>query len=339
MSTSLLQTVQLPVALPQQTATTLFDTPAFLDNWWTHLAPRFRLGHCFNGFVIHHKPVLKGLAHLRTLRLAGWNSALNQDLTTQRARTLLDLPAPMATGWDVFTLLWSQAREGLQAFDMLTQAGYTLTQTPAPTQYEVDLTLGWEGFLASRSAKTRRKIRAHLKQATPLRPHLQAFTGPRAIDTFFDLFFKHHMAYWDQKVGQSYFTHPAERQFIKAWAYTLAEKGQLCLDGLYLADTLVQLNVGVLTPTAYYGLLTINTGAHPDYYPGLLGVYLRLQQQMQAGQCQWFNLGAGESPFKQQTATHVIPCHQLKVINHRTWRGQMVGRLQNILASHHRLSQ
>jgi Acetyltransferase (GNAT) domain len=305
---------------PHQTDDQPYSSADFRACWWHYLAPKFKLKQAQEQLVVWQKPYLKGFVHLNELRQAGWNCSLNQDFTVTEAQTLLNLPTSMS--WDVFKVMWSTLRPHKQAFQTVTDAGYSALQKPALTQYEVDLSLGWEPYLASKSYKTRKKIRTLLKQADTMGAYLQPFDDPNAIEPFYDRFFKHHIEYWGQKAGGSYFTCPHERAFIQAWSLARAQQGQLVLDGLYMADQLVQMNMAILTPSTYYGLLTINTGTQLDYHPGLVGMYMRIQQQMAARQVPWFNLGAHDAEFKRQASTHIIPCNEWIVANPRSLRGR-----------------
>lgn len=298
-----------------------YESPVFYDAWWRFLAPRFNLVAREGPFVVCPKPVLGKFFSLKELLLAGWNNAWAQDLTPTRVDQLLALPPTL--GWDVFRMTWTEARAERQAFDRLAAAGYRLLQTPASPQYGVDLTTDWDGYLASVSANARKMIRRRLRRAEALSPELRTFEGPEAIETFFKIFFPLHLAYWDEKAGHSYFHDAHEQAFAIAWAEAQAEQGQLLLDGLYLDGALAQLSMSILTPTTHYWVLTINTGAHTDAYPGLLALYLRVQQEMRLGQRRLFNMGSGDYHYKQEAANVTIPCHELLVANPRSVWGKL----------------
>lgn len=298
-----------------------YESPSFYQTWWRFLAPRFPLGVRQGDFVVHHKPLLGQLFSLKELRMAGWNNAWNQELTPERVEQLLDFSKEAP--WDVFRMTWAEGLQDPAVFSRLAAAGMPTLQKPVSPQYGVDLTTGWEGYLASVSGNARKMIRRRLRRAEELNPQIRPFEGPEAIDTFFKIFFPLHLAYWDDKAGYSYFHDAHEQAFAIAWAQAQAEQGQLLLDGLYLGDELAQLSMSILTPTTHYWVLTINTGVHADAYPGLLALYLRVQQEMQLGQRRLFNMGSGDYHYKQEAANVLVPCHELWAANPRSVWGKL----------------
>ncbi len=69
-------------------------------------------------------------------------------------------------------------------------------------------------------------------------------------------------------------------------------------------------------------MLTINTGHALELYPGMVSLYLRMQEAAQEG-ARLFNMGYGAMPYKLQTQTHEDPRNVLVVINPRSFKGQI----------------
>lgn len=296
-----------------------YETPAFHQCWWQFLAPKFDIPVKIGDLLICRKPVLKGLIKLREARISGWNNAWNQDLTLARVDALEELAH--TSGWDYFRMSWAESRRGLQAFERLAEKGYPMLQLPAPVQYAVDMSDGFEGYLQGLSHNSRKSLKKKTRRGQALNPQLVPCMDAGDIDAFFSELFLHHIAYWDAKAGRSYFNDVEERNFIVNWAKALHQSGQLVLERLMMGGETVNLSVGILSGTSFYWLLTVNTGLHSDYVPGIIGLYLRLEQLAAQGVTR-FNMGAGDYFYKVQSANHQEACHDLIVCNPRSLKGK-----------------
>jgi hypothetical protein len=251
-----------------------YSLQSFYDCWWEHLSPKFNILQAQNNFVIHRRGI-PGKIGLKELRYAGWNSAWSQDFGPRDEKeflTLLD-----NSQWDYFYLIWQESRKKGQAFKALRDMNLTLLQKPVSTAYWIDLSNGFDCYLNDLSAGRRKDIQKKLRKAAPLNPEMRRFRGEEGIEQFFSIFFKHHIKYWDQKTGHSYFNDPRERNFIQAWAKSLEKEGRLLLEGFYLNNTLSNLTMNILINHTLYSLITINTGAFPEHAPGLLSLYYRMK--------------------------------------------------------------
>jgi hypothetical protein len=297
-----------------------YETPLFQQCWWQSLASRFDIPVKMGDLLICRKKLLKGLLSLREARVAGWNNAWHQDLTATRVDALEELAH--TSRWDYFRMTWSEARQNRQALDRLTQKGFLWTQKPAPTQYWIDLSEGFEGYLNSLSANGRKGLRKKYKRALPLNPELVTCHTDEAIDAFFEEFFPHHWAYWDEKSSGSYFHHAEEQQFIIQWAKALNQNGQLLLERLVLDGKTVNMSMAIRSGNAVYWLLTLNTGELLDATPGMVALYMRLEQLAAQGVTS-FHMGSGDYFYKVQSANRQDTCHEVIVCNPRSLKGRI----------------
>lgn len=308
----------LELTIPQ-TEVFPYETPAFQQCWWEFLAPKFDIPVKHGDLLIYRKPVLKGMLKMREARIAGWNNAWNQDLTPTRVDELIELAH--TSRWDYFRMTWSEAREQAQAFEQLQEAGYPILQLPAPVQYSIDLSDGLDGYLQGLSHNSRKSLKKKTRRGQTLNPKLITCTEAADIDRFFAELFLHHISYWNEKTGHSYFNDIEERNFIVNWAKSLHQSGNLVLDRLIMDDQTVNLSMGIRTGESFYWLLTINTGLHHDYAPGIIGLYLRLEQFAAQGITQ-FHMGAGDYFYKIQSANRKTDCHDLLVCNPNSVKGR-----------------
>jgi hypothetical protein len=303
-----------------------YETADFHQVWWACLASRFDIPVKNRDLLIHRKRLLKGLFTLREARIAGWNAAWSQDLTEARLAELEELSriAP----WDYCRLTWNESRAGLQALDRMDQLnrlagqGYRIFQTPAPSQHVIDLDDGFEGWLQSLSHNGRKGLKKKVRRAEPLRPQRIVLTGEADIEPFFEAFFPLHRAYWDAKADGSYLNHPEERRFILEWAKALHRSGHLVLDRVFMDGEPVNLSMGLRMGRTFYWLLTINTGAHAEAGPGLVGLYLRARDLAEEGVTR-FNMGAGDYFYKVQSANSREACRDLIIVNPASRRGKI----------------
>lgn len=297
-----------------------YETDRFRQCWWEHLASKFDIPYKQQELLIYRKPVLKNLIKLREVRVAGWNNAWAQDLTLNRLRELQAID--QTTAWDCLRITYMESRESLQALDFLPETGFPYIIQDAPPQHGIDLSGGVEGWLQSLSHNGRKALKKKFRKAQEFNPELVAVRDASGIEPFFEELFAHHIAYWDEKVGGSYFNDPEERQFIVNWARELFENNQLVLDRLLMEDLTTNLSVGIIAGDTYYWLLTINTGAFSDAVPGMIGLYLRAQQAADAG-LQCFNMGAGDYFYKVQSANMQERCRELVIFNPRSPKARL----------------
>lgn len=297
-----------------------YETEPFHRCWWMYLAPRFEIPLKNRDLLIHHKAKFKGLLKLKELRISGWNNAWAQDLTEARVHELIEMDR--TAGWDIFRMTWMEARAHHQAFDQLKAAGYPLFHLPAPPQHVIDLTNGVDGWLQKLSHNGRKAIKKKVRRAETLCPRLETVTEAEDIAPFFEELFTHHRRYWREKTGSSYLDNPEERAFILHWAQALHADGHVVLERLLMQDETVNLSMAIGMGDTFYWLLTINTGAHADAVPGLVGLYLRAQEAAQRG-VTCFNMGAGDYFYKIQSANYQQLCHELVVCNPRSWKGRL----------------
>jgi hypothetical protein len=309
--------------LPQSAAHTEgfpYETPMFHQYWWRFLASKFDIPVKVGDLLICRKPILKGLIKLREARVAGWNNAWNQDLTENRVNALEELAH--TSGWDYFRMIWSDARESRQAIELLNEKGFFWMQKAAPTQYWIDLSQGFDAYLSSLSANGRKGLRKKARLSLPFNPKLVACHTDAEIDAFFEEFFPHHFAYWDEKAGGSYFHDVEEQQFILNWAKALNQAGELILDRLVMNGETVNMSMAIRTGDAVYWLLTLNTGQLLEATPGMVGLYMRLEHLATQG-VNSFHMGSGDYFYKVQCANRQEACHELIVCNPRSLKGQL----------------
>ncbi len=296
-----------------------YESDTFHQCWWTYLAPKFDIPYKHKDLLIHRKPFFGGLLFLKEVRIAGWNNAWSQDLTTARLNELEELN--QAGGWDYFQMKWCELRQSHQALEQLWHGEYPVIQRPAPVEHMIDLSGGFEAYLSSLSHNGRKSLKKKRRRGEELNPTLVPINHADEIEPFFEELFKHHIAYWSEKAGDSYFNAPEERSFIIHWAKALHPKGQLVLDRLIMGGETVNMSMGVVSDKIFYWLLTINSGLHAEYAPGLIGMSLRAEQAAQNGLVT-FNMGAGDYFYKVQSANSQNVCHEIIAFNPKSLKGK-----------------
>lgn len=296
-----------------------YETALFQQCWWQTLASRFDIPVKVGDLLICRKRMLKDLVSMREARIAGWNNAWHQDLTAERIEALEELAH--TSRWDYFRMTWSEARQNKQAFEKLGEKNFLWFQKPAPTQYWIDLSQGFEAYLNSLSANGRKSLKKKARRSLPLNPQMIACRTDEEIERFFEEFFPHHMAYWDEKSEGSYFHVPEERQFIVQWARALNRSGQLLLERLVMDGKTVNMSMAVRSGDAVYWLLTLNTGELLDYTPGMVALHMRLEQLASQG-VQSFHMGSGDYFYKVQCASRQDACHEVIICNPRSLKGR-----------------
>jgi len=297
-----------------------YETALFHRCWWQSLASRFDIPVKVGDLLICRKKLAKGLITLREARVAGWNNAWNQDLTADRVEALEELEH--TSRWDYFRLIWNEGRESRQALDKLDEKGFLWMQKPAPTEYWIDLSEGFEGYLMSLSANGRKSLRKKARRSQDFNPQLVFCYTDEEIDAFFEEFFPHHWAYWDEKSSGSYFHAPEEREFIINWAKALNRNGQLLLDRLVMNGETVNMSMAIRAGDAVYWLLTLNTGKLLEATPGMVGLYMRLELLAAQG-VKSFHMGSGDYFYKVQCANRQDTCHEVIVCNPRSLKGRL----------------
>jgi CelD/BcsL family acetyltransferase involved in cellulose biosynthesis len=263
--------------------------------------------------------LLKGLFTLREMRVSGWNCAWSQDITPERLQEFEELGK--ATNWDYFRITYNEARQDTDALAQLRQKGYPMLELPTPVQYVIDLGSGFEGYLKSLSHNGRKGLKKKVRRGADTNPHFVACTETSEIEPFFAELFLHHIAYWDAKAGGSYYNAPEERTFTLAWAKELHQQGHLHLERLVMNGDTVNLSVGLRYGDTFYWLLTINTGLHSEFVPGMIGLYMRLEQLAADGVTR-FNMGTGDYFYKVQSANSRELCREIIVANPSSLRGR-----------------
>jgi hypothetical protein len=312
-----------------------YDTPLFQECWWRFLAPKFDILHRQQELLVLRKKMLKGFLTLKEARILGWNSAWNQDLTPERARELNSLQNDC--GWNYFKMIWTESRRDKQRFELLEAAGYSVLHRKHTPQYIADLSQGYEGYLSSLSHNGRTNLRKKVRRAQGLNPHLVALTEESEIEPFFEEFFRYHIPYWTEKTGNSYFSDKEERDFIVEWSKALHRTGHIRMDRLMLGGQVANLCVRLIFGKEAYYLLTINTHAHKDFVPGIVGFAMRIEELANMG-IQQYNLGAGDFFYKVQSANRIEPCYETVVVNPASLKGRAykkwLSRQQNDAGKH-----
>ena len=316
----------LPMTLPPLTSPMLhddypFETPAFHAIWQQTLASRFDLADQRGDLAILRKKVLRGWLTIREARISGWNSAWGQQFTETRARTLLALDRP----WDYFRFtapVGDTPDVHLPHEHLLQAAGHRIMARTAPPHYLIDLSDGFDAYLKQLSHNGRKALRKKVRQAEPLHPHFVPVSEESGIRPFFNALFGHHRTYWTEKAGHSYFSIPAERAFIVAWAEHLFRQGDLYLERLIMGGDIVNLSMGVRAGDIFYWLLTVNTGRHHDRTPGMVALAMRLETLAAAG-VRTFHMGPGDYFYKAHIATHIAPCRETLIFNRQSLKAQL----------------
>lgn len=301
-------------------ATYPFETEGFYECWWQYLSQKWEVSHRQQDLLIYPKKAFKGLLSFKEARIAGWRHSWFQDLTETRVKGLLDLQ--QQHGWDCFRLTWDETRRSQQRFDLLQNAGYRLIQLEYAPQYLIDLRGGFETYLKSLSHNGRKALKKKVRLGQALEPHLVSITQESDIEAFYEEVCAHHIPYWTQKSGYSYFSDPAELKFHIEWAKALHRSGQLRLERLVMGGETVNLSMGVLCGQTFYWVLTINTGLHLDYSPGMVGLALRLEDLAQQG-VEKCNMAGGDFFYKVQSSNCQNPRKEMVILNPRSLKSRL----------------
>lgn len=297
-----------------------YETASFHGCWWRYLSCKFDIPYKQNDLLIYRKKFIKGLLVLNEARIAGWEVAWAQDLTEERVQGLFDLQRDY--GWDYFRITWNKNRQDKQQFQLLKQAGYPMLQLDFMPQYMVDLRQGMDGYLASLGRDRRQDLKRRMRRAQALDPQLVQVFEESDIEPFFEELFSHHIAYWTQKIGNSFFNEQKERDFTVAWAKELHRSGHLQLTRFVLNGKTVNLRMGMVFGKTAYGGLTVNTGDYLEYSPGVLSLHARLELLAAQG-IESCNLGTGQNTYKAEHTNHVDPAWEMVVLNPRSFKAKV----------------
>ncbi len=295
-----------------------FQEDIYKSCWFEHLAEFYEVKAQYGDFTLHHQRFAKGLLGFRELRLYATQTAWFQDLTEERVHAFASLSQEIP--WDSFMMNWADSRKDIQAVEQLKQLGYPMMAAWNTPMHMIDLRNGFDGYLASRNAKERYNIRQKLSHAH--RCELVRYDRFEDIEPFFERAFELHIPYWRHKIGYSFFEVPEKRAFAVAWAKEMYATGRLRLHGLKIDGELVNLSSSFLHDHTMYWGLTINTGEKLDVYPGLVSLFLRMQEAVAEG-ATLFNMQYGAMAFKVQMQTHADNRHVLIVTNPKTLTGRM----------------
>jgi len=303
-----------------------FECASFFETWWETLAPKFQPTRREGQMALVEKPVFKGRFRLKTIRVAGWNNGYYQGFCENRLREFLSLSRSSA--WDYFDFKGNSRYVTPRIQDLFISRGLIPLEFAAEPTHVIDIRNGWNTYWENQGPKYRRDLNKKLRDAAHLNPQLVFYTGSVGIEAFFGQFFHRHLSYWAKIGGGSYFQDPREQAFIKRWAARLEESGQLMLTGLLMGGEIVNLGMNIICNNNLYGLLTINTGLHAAYHPGLINMHLTLQHASAMG-LEKMDIGPGTTNYKKKLATHQEDGYKLLVINPRSVAGQLYGSYQN----------
>ena len=295
-----------------------FHEEIYKSCWFEHLAGFYGVKAQYGDFTLHEKKTLKGLFTFRELRLYATRTAWFQDLTQERVEAFAELTQQIP--WDAFLMIWADSRHDIQAFESFKQLGYPMMTAQNTPMHMIDLSHGYEGYLAGLKAKDRYRILRKLREAGDC--ELFLYDRFEDIDPFFERMFKLHIKYWQEKKGYSFFQVPEKRAFAVDWAKAMYATGRLRLHGLKIDGELVNISTSFLYGTTMYWSLTMNTGPKQELYPGLVSLYLRLQEAVEEG-ATLYNMQYGDMAFKVQMQTHADNRHVLLVTNPNTLGGRL----------------
>lgn len=276
-----------------------FSSDEYYDCWWHYLSPKFNIKNKNKYTALIHQPFFKNLLKLKQIRLAGWNSSLSEIAPSDSFEQFEQIASNSA--WDFLTWDTVYPKQNEHLIQALRKQGFNIYTFPSPSHYSVDISHGYEKFMAEKSSKKRKNIRIKLDKAVALQPKLIQEYDVKAVEPFFETFFEHHIPYWNKKNGSSYFNCEYERKFIVAWAKELARKEQLLLQYFSLNNEPANLSMSIATESYQYYALTINTGAYLDYLPGIVSLYHRIQEAENLN-FKYFLMGYGDYQYKLQAA-------------------------------------
>ncbi|MGE0201406.1 MAG: GNAT family N-acetyltransferase [Candidatus Melainabacteria bacterium] len=306
-----------------------FDTPLLQRVWLETMASRFDEAERHGEWLIQRHRVFRDLMTLREARVVGWNSVMDQILTPNRVASFArDI---QSRRWDYLRIHCNNRYLAMHDMAALKALGLQPVIAKAPTQYVIDLRQGWDGYWESISHNTRKSFRRKIKRAAELEPTFFYYDLDDAtIDAFFEDYFRHHIAHWDEKAGGSYFRIPQEREFIKALVKAMRDAadagddsaGRPVLTGMRLKGDVASMSLSVISGDTLYWLLTINTGLFKEHFPGIVNMYLSAQAAAEQS-FRFFNMGTGDYFYKVQAANMAIPGQVLLAANPQSLPGRL----------------
>lgn len=298
---------------------TPFEESAFYQSWEATLAPKFPIRGRLGPWCVTPKKLAKGLVHLKELRVPGWNGAWSDGVSPEHLDTLVS--SAQTGGWDVARMTQWASPQLDRTLATLRHGGFQVAVLPEQSDYRMDLSGGWEGYLAQRGGHARRKILKRFREVAPLSPELRILDPQNDLDAFLDRLIPAHIAYWKDKPGGAYMEDPREQAFLRTWMHRLAKLNQIELDELVLEGQVANYSICLRHGGLKYALMTASTGVGEAHFPGVLGLYLRIERAAREGQ-PWFLVGPGTHPYKVQAATHAVPRQSLVVAHPKS----LVGR-------------
>jgi hypothetical protein len=304
-----------------------WETDMFHQCWKTSMLPKFKHLGQYQDFYVLKKPLLKNLLTLKELRLSGWNSAWSQAFDASRLTMLTNVH--QTCQWDYFRVISTPPHQPDETEALLRSGGFNPIAVSIGDEFIIDLQKGLDQYYQSLSKNARRNVIRKVNKAEKLGHQIKLVDWPQTeegIDDFFKLFFQHHIRHWDKKSGYSYFNDTNEQKFMVAYTRALAREGkQLLLKGLEIDGELAHLSMSIVSGSIQYWLLIIGTDCHSDLVPGILNLYLELQDAEARGIAQ-FNMGAGEYFYKIQLANIKRPRTELIVPNPKSFPGKVYAK-------------
>jgi CelD/BcsL family acetyltransferase involved in cellulose biosynthesis len=71
-----------------------------------------------------------------------------------------------------------------------------------------------------------------------------------------------------------------------------------------------------------YAVLLINTGIHLNYYPGIVGLYLRAKEASLKG-IKTINIGVGDHGYKSQASSYQVKTFETIIANPSSLKGKI----------------
>lgn len=329
--------------MPRASFVNTFD---WLETYWRHFGANRQL----RVLVARHDGVPIGLvplcirrvrhglgtARVLTYPLDGWGSWYGP-IGADPAVTMLGAMRYLRHAprdWDLVDLPWTApaSRDGGRVARSLRVVGMLSNESSHQVISHIDLTGGWDAYLASRSRKSRHEFRRVLRRVFELGDveyirHRPAPAREGDGDPRWDLYAMCQqvaLASWQGKsTSGTTLTHESVRQFLTAAHAVAAHNGMVDVN-LLLVD-------GRPAAFAYnyhfHGKLTgIRVGYDPTLGIAGLGTALVLrsiEDSCVRGDAS-LDLGADETPFKQRLRTRHEPSYRIRYEPLRSWRSQAV---------------
>ncbi|MBX2861545.1 MAG: GNAT family N-acetyltransferase [Vampirovibrio sp.] len=300
----------------------LFKTDLYKQLWWRHIHPQLDTAGHQDDFVILNKRVLKGLYAVKQLHIIGWENDWAQDMTPEVMETFVDMSEEKS--WDYFKVVTRKQDETNNPFEEFIKGKqFPVFQWESGAEYLISFENGWDAYWEDLSSKVRCEYRRKLKKAQSQNPVFRLLNHDENLEEHLDLFFNHHIAYWETKGETSLFAKPGEQEFFRSWAKELMPSNQVRFYGLFLNDELVSMRFGVMEDDRYYSMVTVNTREQHAYSPGVLALYYEMEHTYQTG-CKIYNMGPGFFRYKRDLGATVSPYATTMVANPKSKTGKLV---------------